>query len=95
MEIKFTGLNECVAALTDTINYDSKEAKDLALKIVNIMKAKTQEFEKKYTFNFLLAGNENETIDKEFLEFDRVIFGKVKNVTDNIAHHLKYQMKQI
>ena len=92
MEIKFTGLNECVAALTDTINYDSKESKDLALKIVNIMKAKTHEYEKKYTFNFLLAGNENEIIDKEFLEFDRVIFGKVKNVTDKERYSSSFEI---
>ena len=92
MEIKFTGLNECVAALTGEINYSTKEAKELALKIVNIMREKTQEYEKKYNFNFFLAGNEDNEINKEFLEFDRVVFGKVKNVTDKEKYSPSFEI---
>ena len=92
MEIKFTGLNECVAALTGEINYSTKEAKELALKIVNIMREKTQEYEKKYNFNFFLAGNEDNEINKEFLEFDRVVFGKVKNVTDKERYSPSFEI---
>ena len=92
MEIKFTGLNECVTALTGVANYDSKKAIDLALKIVNIMKGKTLEYERKYTFNFLLAGNEDEEINKEFLDFDRVVFGKVENVTDKEKYNSSFEI---
>ena len=92
MEIKFTGLNECVAALTGEINYSTKVAKELALKIVNIMREKTQEYEKKYNFNFFLAGNEDNEINKEFLEFDRVVFGKVKNVTDKERYSPSFEI---
>ena len=53
---------------------------------------KKKKKKKKYTFNFLLAGNENEIIDKEFLEFDRVIFGKVKNVTDKERYSSSFEI---
>ena len=92
MEVKFTGLNECVAALTGEINYRTKEARELALKIVNTMKEKTQEYERKYNFNFFLAGNEDNEINKEFLEFDRVVFGKVKNVTDKEKYSPSFEI---
>ena len=92
MEIKFTGLNECVTALTGIVDFDSDNAKKLALKIVNTMKEKTEEYQKKYSFNFFLAGNENEEIDKEFLELDRVVFGKIKNVTDKKSYSPSFEI---
>ena len=46
------------------------------------MQQETMEFSKKYGLNFVLAGNENKDLDTAFLELDRVIFGKVKDVTD-------------
>ena len=58
------------------------------------MKKKIDEFSQKYNLNFILAGNDNEQIDKEFLEFDRVIFGKIKDVTDKERYTSSFELPE-
>lgn len=94
MQIAFTGLNECIIALTGKAYNESKKAKETAVMIVETMKRKTEEFSKKYNLNFILAGNDNEDIDKIFLEFDRVIFGKIKDVTDKEKYTSSFELPE-
>jgi ribonucleoside-triphosphate reductase len=92
MQISFTGLSEALILLTKNKDLDNKKAKDLGLKIVSKMQQYTMEFSKKYGLNFVLAGNENKDLDTAFLELDRVIFGKVKDVTDKDRYTSSFEL---
>ena len=61
---------------------ESKTSNELGIKIITKMKEKLEEFSKKYNLTFILGGEYNEEIAKELIEFDKIIFGKIKNVTD-------------
>lgn len=80
LKVAFTGLNECVYALTGNELVNDKQK--LGLKIVAKMREKLDEYSKKYNLNFVLSANQDSKIDKEFLEFDRIIFGKKSKITD-------------
>ena len=82
LEIKFTGLAETIYLLTNEKMEDSKKAMELAIKIIKTMRKTVDEFSKKSGLTFVLAGNYDEEINQDFLDIDRVIFGKIKNITD-------------
>lgn len=82
MQVGFTGLNECVIALTDKGLGESRKAQNLGYEIVNRMRSKIDEISRKNNYNFTLAGIDDETINCEFIELDRIVFGKIKNITD-------------
>lgn len=82
LRVSFLGLNECLIVLTGKSHNESKTSNDLGIKIITRMKEKLDEFSKKYNFTFILGGEYNEEIAKELIEFDKIIFGKIKNVTD-------------
>lgn len=46
------------------------------------MADKTEEFSTRYKLNFTLTGTCDDKIAERFMEFDRAIFGKVKQITD-------------
>ena len=94
MQISFTGLNESIIALSQKSYQDDKKAKEIAIKTIETLKKKIDEFSQKYNLNFILAGNDNEQIDKEFLEFDRVIFGKIKDVTDKEKYTSSFELPE-
>ena len=94
MQISFTGLNESIIALSQKSYQEDKKAKEIAIKTIETMKKKIDEFSQKYNLNFILAGNDNEQIDKEFLEFDRVIFGKIKDVTDKEKYTSSFELPE-
>jgi len=92
MIISFTGLYEALKLLLSDKEIEGKKAQEVGLKIVSMMRNLTEEFSKKYALNFTLAGNEDATINKNFLEVDRVIFGKVKGVTDKEAYTSAFEL---
>lgn len=92
MKISFVGLNECLIILTGKNHEESKEAQKLGLKIVEQMRKKLDFFSEKYNLNFTLSGENDINIAKAFIEFDRVIFGKVKNVTDKENYTLSFEV---
>lgn len=94
MQISFTGLNESIIALSQKSYQDDKKAKEIAIKTIETMRKKIDEFSQKYNLNFILSGNDNEQIDKEFLEFDRVIFGKIKDVTDKEKYTSSFELPE-
>lgn len=79
--IGFTGLEECICALTGKTRIKDKEAQKLGINIVKFMANKTNEFCNKYNLNFKLIGLEDNDISKEFIKTDKAIYGKIKNVT--------------
>ena len=82
LRVSFLGLNECLIVLTGKSHKESKTANELGIKIITKMRDKLDEFSKKYNLTFILGGEYNEEIAKELIEFDKIIFGKIKNVTD-------------
>lgn len=92
MKISFLGLNETLIILTGKNHEESKEAQKLGLKIVGEMRKKVDYFCDKYNLNFSLAGECDINLAKEFMEFDRIIFGKVKGVTDKDAYTTSFEI---
>lgn len=92
MKISFLGLNETLIILTGKNHAESKEAQKLGLKIVGEMRKKVDYFCDKYNLNFSLAGENDINLAKEFMEFDRIIFGKVKGVTDKDAYTTSFEI---
>ena len=92
MKITFLGLNETLIILTGKNHAESKEAQKLGLKIVGEMRKKVDYFCDKYNLNFSLAGESDINLAKEFMEFDRIIFGKVKGVTDKDAYTTSFEI---
>ena len=92
MKISFLGLNECLIVLKEKNHGESKSAQELGLQIVEIMRKKTDEFSRKYNLNFMLAGENDMRIAKEFIEVDRVIFGKVENVTNKEHYTASFEL---
>lgn len=94
MEISFIGLYETLIVLCGKNHAESKQSQDLGLKIIATMRKKTEEFSKKYNLNFMLLGDNNKKIAQSFLEFDRVIFGKIKDVTDKDSYTLSFELPE-
>ncbi len=95
LQISFTGLYESIIALTKNKKLgEEAEALILAKNIVNKMNDKVNEYSKKYNLTFLLVGNQNKEIDKEFLELDRVIFGKIENITDKEMYTSSFELPE-
>ena len=94
MKISFVGLNECLIILNGKNHGESKESQKLGLQIIERMKRKVDDFSKKYNLNFVLAGENNLEIAKEFMEFDRIIFGKIKDVTDKNRYTPSFELPE-
>ena len=92
LKISFTGLNETLIVLTGKNHAESKKAQDLGIKIIATMRQKTDEYSKKYNLNFLLCGDNNKNIAKTFLEFDRIIFGKIKDSNDKERYTTSFNL---
>lgn len=92
MKISFIGLNECLIVLEGKNHAESKKSQELGIKIIKKMRAKTDEFSKKYNLNFVLAGDENKNLARDFMEFDRIIFGKIAGVTDKESYTVSFEL---
>lgn len=78
LKIAFCGINEALVSL----NGDDK----LYIKIVENMRKKADSFCEKYNLNFTISDDGKEAHAKDFLDFDRAIFGKKEGVTDKDAY---------
>jgi anaerobic ribonucleoside-triphosphate reductase len=82
LQISFTGLNEALIVLNGKSHAESAKSQELGMEIVRFIANKSNEYVNKYNLNFVVSGNENDEISQSFVEIDRVLFGKIKNVTD-------------
>lgn len=82
LQISFTGLNEALIVLNGKSHAESIKSQELGMEIVRFIANKSNEYVNKYNLNFVVSGNENDEISQSFVEIDRVLFGKIKNVTD-------------
>ena len=92
LKISFIGLNECLIALTGKNHADCKKSQEIGIKIISKLREKVDEFSKKYNLTFTLAGDYNKEIARDFIEFDRVIFGRIENVTDKDSYTLSFEI---
>ena len=82
LQISFTGLNEALIVLNGKSHAESTKSQELGMEIVRFIANKSNEYVNKYNLNIVVSGNENDEISQSFVEIDRVLFGKIKNVTD-------------
>ena len=82
LQISFTGLNEALIVLNGKSHAESTKSQELGMEIVRFIANKSNEYVNKYNLNFVVSGNENDEISQSFVEIDRVLFGKIKNVTN-------------
>ena len=94
MKIEFTGLNECLIVLTGHNHAQSKKSQELGIQIVSRIREKTDEYSRKYNLNFVVSGDSSYDTAKEFMEFDRVIFGKIEDVTDKDAYTVSFELPE-
>lgn len=91
MQVGFTGLNECIVALTGKNILQSKKSQNTAIQIITTMQDKLMEQSKKTNYSFLLAGIDNPKINKKFIELDKIVFGQVKGVTDKQSYTSSFE----
>ena len=82
LKVGITGLNECVIAISGKKLSESKKAQALGIEIVSRINERLDVISKKNNYTFLLAGISTDSINQEFIELDRIVFGKIKDVTD-------------
>lgn len=82
LSIGFIGLAECLKALIGKHHGESEEAQKLGLKIISFMRKKCDEFSEKHNLNFTCLATPAEGLSGRFVNIDKVIYGKIKGVTD-------------
>ena len=82
LSIGFIGLAECLVALINEHQGQSKKAQKLGLEIIGHMREKCDEYSQKYNLNFTLLATPAEGLSGRFVGIDRDIYGKIKGVTD-------------
>ncbi len=82
LSIGFIGLAECLKALIGKHHGESEEAQELGLKIIGFMRKKCDEYSEKYNLNFTCLATPAEGLSGRFINIDKVIYGKIKGVTD-------------
>lgn len=92
MSIGFTGLAECLKALTGKHHGESKEAQELGLKIISFMRDKCEKYSEKYNLNFSLTATPSGNLTTELIKMDQAIYGKIKNITDKEIYTDSFQL---
>lgn len=92
LQISFTGLNEALIVLNGKSHAESAKSQELGMEIVRFIANKSNEYVNKYNLNFVVSGNENDEISQSFVEIDRVLFGKIKNVTDKARYTNSFEV---
>ena len=82
LSIGFIGLAECLKALIGKHHGESDEAQELGLKIIGFMRKRCDEYSEKYNLNFTCLATPAEGLSGRFVNIDKVIYGKIKGVTD-------------
>lgn len=72
MNIGFSGLAECLKALTGEHQGESKEAQKFGIKIVEFMRKKCDEYSEKYNLNFNLVATPKEEISNKFIKWTKL-----------------------
>ena len=82
LSIGFIGLAECLKALIGEHHGESAKAQKLGLEIISFMRKKCDEYCEEYKLNFTCLATPAEGLSGRFVGIDKVVFGKIKGVTD-------------
>lgn len=82
LSVGFTGLAECLKALTGKHHGESEESQKLGLKIIGHMRKRMDEASQKCKMNFTLLATPAEGLAGRFVKMDRKIYGSIEGVTD-------------
>lgn len=94
LAISFTGLAECLIALTGKHHGQSHESQELGLKIIKHMREKTDEYTEKTNLNFVLYAAQGKSSNEYFISIDKSIYGKIKGVTDKEKYTRGFAMPE-
>ncbi|MDD3340879.1 MAG: anaerobic ribonucleoside-triphosphate reductase [Bacilli bacterium] len=86
LTIHFVGLAEALTALIGKHHGQSEEALELGLEIVTFMKKKTDIYTERNNLNFALSGVNYKQENERFINIDKAIYGKIKDVTDGESY---------
>jgi ribonucleoside-triphosphate reductase len=82
LSVGFTGLAECLKALTGKHHGESEESQKLGLKIIGHMRKRMDEASQKCKMNFTLLATPAEGLAGRFVKMDRKIYGSIEGATD-------------
>lgn len=74
LSIGFIGIPECVEILTGQRPYEDEKSQDLAIRIVEFMREKTDGFRAETGMNFSLLASPGELLSGRFCQLDRTLF---------------------
>lgn len=82
LAIGFIGLAECMKAMTGKHHGEDSDVYDLAYKVIEHMRARTDSYERETGYNFGTFSTPAEGLSFRFLRIDRKRFGVIEGVTD-------------
>ena len=82
LSIGFIGLAETLKALIGEHHGESETAQKLGLEIIKHMREKCDEYCQEYNLNFTCLATPAEGLSGRFVAIDRLIYGKLKGITD-------------
>ena len=80
--IGFIGLAETLTAIIGSHHGETKEARDLGIRIITFLRDKCDEYTDKYQLNFSCYATPAEGLSGKFIQQDKLIFGEIVGVTD-------------
>ena len=80
--IGFIGLAETLVALIGKHHGEDEEARELGYKIVSFLRENTDRFTKETKLNWSTYATPAEGLSGKFIKQDKILFGKIKGVTD-------------
>ena len=90
--IGFIGLAEALVALTGKHHGESKESRELGLKIVSFIRQYTDRLVEETNLNWSCYATPAEGLSGKFIKNDKKIFGEIKGVTDKEYYTNSYHI---
>ena len=91
LSLGYVGICEMVYAMLG-VSHTTPEGEALALKVMNIMRAKCDKWKKETGLGFGLYGSPAENLIYRFCRHDKKRFGEIKNVTDKMYYTNSYHV---
>lgn len=82
LSIGYTGLAECLVALTGKHHGESEESQKLGLAIISELADMAKQFSDKYDLNYVIVATSIKGLEKRLIQKDEKQFGSILGVTD-------------
>ena len=90
--IGFIGLAETLVALIGKHHGEDEEARELGYKIISFLRENTDRFTKETKLNWSTYATPAEGLSGKFIKQDKILFGKIKGVTDKDYYTNSYHI---